>query len=490
MIRVMLLTLFLTACGGSGGSGDGGGTSTGTGTTTPPPPPPEEGTVLDTSCDGTTLIKTIADGSGGSTEEETEQSEECGYEPASIVVTIDRGESDYFKGAIFTVDDPDNVGWDYEASVGNVIETDTGLEIKRDGNLGPASVVINGEEYFFEMVEEPICDVALYGSKHKIDCMGYLQGGTSSPMIYYGEDDTQVVQIEVGFVFSNNRCDEYVAGPEACAHTMPVGPEYPQYDDVYRNVEYFNEFNAKHGVYFEVVVSGIEWSTPWSDIYSYTKGSLELNEKSDMTYGIGSSGGYGGQAFQPRTIYPMMNTPGSIGVGMGGTMMHEIGHTMGLGHGVWNIPDWTYETSTYDWQRYMGGSIFPVFGHGWDGASGEGVCGVQGSVMSYGSGALWTNSLVSCKDDLGYQYPGAWGDIAGSRSQSDEAYALNRVRYSMSLYHNEHLSAENDMILQLNPLNDLPEDQGRLINDPLGPWVEKREAKINEEILIMRSAKQ
>ena len=46
------------------------------------PPPvnhPAQGTVLSESCDGTTLIKEIADGNGGSTTEQTSNSEQCGY---------------------------------------------------------------------------------------------------------------------------------------------------------------------------------------------------------------------------------------------------------------------------------------------------------------------------------------------------------------------------------------------------------------------------
>lgn len=484
MIRVLFLTIFLTACGGSGGGNDSGGGNT-------PTPPPDEGTVLDTSCDGTTLVVTIADGNGGSYTEETEKSEECGYESAPVVVTMERGDSDYFKGAIFTIEDPDNVGWEYEVSAGHVIETETGLEIRRDGNLGRATLVINGEEYYFDMVEEPLCDVTTSG-KYKIDCLGYEQGGVSSPMIYYGEDDTQVVQIEVGFVITQSRCR--TPGPdfpaaEYCAHGSDVQPEQSIYQEVYDNVAFFNEFNKKNNVYFEVVVSGIEWATPWFDIFSFPRGSADLLERSDQIYGVGGSGGNGGQAFQPRTIYPLNRTPASVGVGMGGTMMHEIGHTMGLGHGVWGDPTWTLETSTGDFGRYMAGSIFPRFGHGWDGRrTGEGACGVQGTVMSYGSGALWSNSLMTCSE-LGYS-AGWWGDVAGDRTQSDEAYALNRVRYSMSLYHNEHITTEAALVEALDPMVQREEPEGRLINDPMGPWVEQREAMVNEEIRIMRAAKQ
>lgn len=485
MIRALFLALLLTACGGGSGGNESGG-----GTTTPPSPPPDEGTVLDTSCDGTTLVTTIADGNGGSYTEETEKSEECGYEPAPVVVTMERSESDYFKGAIVTVDDPDNVGWDWHVSAGHVIETDTGLEIRRDGGLGRATLTIDGEEYYFDMVEEPLCAVTSSG-KYKVDCMGYLQGGASSPMIYYGEEDTQVVQIEIGFVITQSRCRTNdtpdKTADEICPPGSDVLPEQSIYQEVYDNVAYFNEFNEKNGVYFEVVVSGIEWARPWFDIFSFPRGSIELRERSDQIYGVGGSGGNGGQAFQPRTIYPLSTTPASVGVGMGGTMMHEVGHTMGLGHGIWGNPTWTLETADSDFNRYMGGSIFPRFGHGWDGrGTATGACSVQGTVMSYGSGSLWSNSLKTC-EELGFP-AGYWGDVAGNRLQSDEAYALNRVRYSMSLYHNEHLTPESELLQSLDATIERPEeDPGRLINDPYGPWVEQREAQINEEIILMRA---
>ena len=67
----LLTTLLLVACGGGGGS---------TGPETPIVTNPGQGTVLSESCDGTTLIQEIADGNGGSTEEITENSEQCGYE--------------------------------------------------------------------------------------------------------------------------------------------------------------------------------------------------------------------------------------------------------------------------------------------------------------------------------------------------------------------------------------------------------------------------
>jgi len=74
MKKILLALLLLSGCGG------GGSDSQDTTVVTPGPSNPAAGTVLDTTCDGTTLIETIADGNGGSTTEETPNSEQCGYE--------------------------------------------------------------------------------------------------------------------------------------------------------------------------------------------------------------------------------------------------------------------------------------------------------------------------------------------------------------------------------------------------------------------------
>jgi len=78
LVIVVGSILLLAACGGGGsGTEDQQIVVTPTPTT---PSNPTEGTILETSCDGTTLIETIADGNGGSTTEETPNSEQCGYE--------------------------------------------------------------------------------------------------------------------------------------------------------------------------------------------------------------------------------------------------------------------------------------------------------------------------------------------------------------------------------------------------------------------------
>ena len=82
MKKVLFALLLLTGCGG----GDSG-TEEQT-VVTPGPSNPAAGTVLDTSCDGTTLIETIADGNGGSTTQETLNSAECGYKAPPSEGTI------------------------------------------------------------------------------------------------------------------------------------------------------------------------------------------------------------------------------------------------------------------------------------------------------------------------------------------------------------------------------------------------------------------
>ena len=83
-ITLSLLIFLLTACGG-------GSTNEPEPTepifVTPAPSYPDAGTVLEESCDGTTLIQVIADGNGGSTTEETPNSEACGYEKPPLFGT-------------------------------------------------------------------------------------------------------------------------------------------------------------------------------------------------------------------------------------------------------------------------------------------------------------------------------------------------------------------------------------------------------------------
>ena len=409
---------------------------------TPVDPNPEEGTILSTECEETTQVVEIADGNGGSTFERTEKSEECGYVPLSVEVV--KRDGDYWKPVIIEVTGNDE--WDFEVEAGHATRTETGIEITSDGSLGVWNATIAGEQYQYELVEAPVCLHEGAPGTRKTTCDGYLIGARASPMIYYGDEDTQIVTIEIGVVRTMAVCgyeEGCIIGSPVPADMNYTASSGTELDIVHNWIDTLNEFNVRTGVYIRFELTGYEWGNNWSDVYSFGP-SREILERSDIVIGWGASGGNGGQAFMPVSIWPGMKTPVAVTTGLGGGVMqqgtatHEVGHAMGLGHGVWGDPDWNLETSLP--LKWQGGSLFPRFGHGWMGKNGESVCGSNGSVMAYSNGFTWSNSLKTC-EELGageYSLDNLWNGQAGSRQQSDEAYHLNRVRYSYSLIHNEH----------------------------------------------------
>jgi hypothetical protein len=111
------------------------------------------------------------------------------------------------------------------------------------------------------------------------------------------------------------------------------------------------------------------------------------------------------------------------------TDLHELGHSVGLAHG----PENQYNEAV--------GYIFPEFGHGYND-----ICGQYDDLMSYGyDGKFHSNSTLFCDEIFGDWYEGIW---AGGREYSDTGYALNRVRYNVSLIHDENKYVEKDARLK------------------------------------------
>ena len=102
---------------------------------------------------------------------------------------------------------------------------------------------------------------------------------------------------------------------------------------------------------------------------------------------------------------------------------------VGLAHGPNNV---AYARSGY---------IFPEFGHGdYD------LCrnGRTDDIMSYGDKTHFYNSTMTCAERFGPE----WSETpAGDRFRADSAYHWNRIRYNLSLIHDEHNNGVSDQQL-------------------------------------------
>jgi len=386
--------------------------------------PPVAGTLVNSGCStGYPGVEWFVynDGEGGTYVEKDAQSTACGWSPPTLTLSLTEEFGDAFKPVVVNVDyinfngKPEPWGMEHSSSsIGNAIRVDQNtIEIYGDGQLGNGIFTLGNQEIQFFIEEEPICLV-----ESSVDCVGYRQRSGQS-LIYYGEDDEQVVVWELAILLY---ASHYKFGDDI---TVGLYDKYDQQSDVWKKwqqrVDKYNEVYEQSGVHIRFKLKRLQ-DAHWHDPGNI--GSMLANKDVDIALGHGWTFlGTCGVA-RVKTYFREGYPPGSISSCGIYTDLHEIGHSVGLAHGPENQSNSAY------------GYIFPEFGHGYND-----ICGQYDDLMSYGSqGVFHSNSLKFCGDIMERSIAAM---PAGDRLWSDTAYALNRVRFNVSLIHNEHNTSQH-----------------------------------------------
>jgi len=363
-----------------------------------------------------------ADGNRYSTKDP--RSWECGFR-RYLNLSMEKETGDKFDPAVVDVDYRDMLDRDepwgmvhHSTTIGKAVRVgrDT-VHIFGDGRTGDGIFTLGRQEIQFRIEEEPICEFVdepqWYSSSTRIDCEGYTQKG-GQQLIYYGEDDDRIVTWELGVLVYASHRDYGEAVPVEILEELDE--EHPQWTKWEKRVVEYNRVYALSGVHVQYKLVKL-YLAHWHSLYDIER--MTTGKPFDVALGHGISYPDTCGVAKVKTYFSEGKPPYSMSRCSIYTDLHEIGHSVGLAHGPENQ---AYQATGY---------IFPEFGHGWND-----ICNTKDDLMSYGrEGAFHSNSKLYCDEIFDVWYDGV---LAGGTEFSDTAKAINRVRYNVSLIHDEN----------------------------------------------------
>lgn len=320
-----------------------------------------------------------------------------------LTVSIDNEYGDRFKPVRITVThtkDGEREPYSYSVPYGDVVDTFDGFEIYGDGQAHENLVLtVNDDEYLYQLRREPRCGKI----DMQTDCKGYTYRGVSRGYIYYDEPDVdqQIVHWGLAYTAYDNTLQPY---------EYVIETDGPVVNDALYVIKKLNEIYDGAGIFIRYYLD-----TALRGRYMNNKGHTSVARDAaptaDLAIGVGVTCPDAGGCAQVYVTFS--EGSGMIPAGTAQradiyTIAHELGHMVGLAHGLDNSAN------------PAAGYIWPDFGQGYS----TPFCDSTADLMSYHpNGFTHNNSLLSCLD----------GSPAGSREISDSAYHLNRVRYDVSL---------------------------------------------------------